>query len=219
MRLRDMAQTPVSYGYRRLHVLLQREGWAVDHKRVYRLYRQEGLILRPKRPRRHISFQICMERPVASGADESWSTDFMSDELFDGRRIRLLTIVDNFTRESLAVKEAASIGGQGVVELLQVQLMRQHRMPKTIRVDNGPEFISKRLDQWAFLNGVELDFSRPGKPTDNRFLTLEDPVEKVECWRKHYNRERPHSALGNLSPREFVAGPGYIGRLTRKTLT
>ena len=146
MRLKDLAQARVSYGYRRLHVLLQREGWAVNHKRIYRLYRQEGLMLRTKRPRRHVSCQRRMERPVAAGADESWSMDFMSDELFDGRRIRLLTIVDNFTRESLAIKVAASIGGQGVVEVLH-QLMQQHRMPKTIRVDNGPEFTSKRLDQ------------------------------------------------------------------------
>ena len=222
MRLRDLAQARVSNGYRRLHILLQREGWAVNHKRVYRLYRQEGLMLRTKRPKRHVSHQRREERPLAAEANESWSMDFMSDEQFDGRRIRLLTIVDNFTRESLAIKVAASIGGQGVVEVLH-QLMKEHRIPKTIRVDNGPEFTSKRLDQWAYLNGVELDFSRPGKPTDNAyieafngrfrqeclnenwFLSLEDAEEKVGSWRRHYNGERPHSALGNLSPREFVA--------------
>ena len=116
---------------------------------------------------------------------------------------------------------AASIKGEAVVEVLH-QLMRQHRLPQTIRVDNGPEFTSKRLDQWAYLNGVELDFSRPGKPTDNAFieafngrfrqeclnenwfLSLSDAEEKVETWRRHYNGERPHSALGNLSPREFA---------------
>lgn len=222
MRLKELAQTRVGYGYRRLHVLLQREGWAINHKRVYRLYWQEGLMLRSKKPRRHVSCQRRMERPVAAAVDESWSMDFMSDELFDGRRIRLLTIVDNFTRESLAIKVAASISGQGVVEVLH-QLMQRHRLPKRIRVDNGPEFTSKCLDQWAYLNGVELDFSRPGKPTDNAFiesfngrfrqeclnenwfLSLKDAVEKVESWRRHYNGERPHSALGNLSPREFVA--------------
>ena len=141
----------------------------------------------------------------------------MSDELFDGRQIRLLTIVDNFTRESLAIKVAASIKGEAVVDVLQ-------RLPRTIRVDNGPEFTSKRLDQWAYLNGVELDFSRPGKPMDNAFiealngrfrqeclnenwfLSLEDAAEeKVEIWRRRYNGERPHSALGNLSPQEFAA--------------
>ena len=159
---------------------------------------------------------------MASGVDESWSMDFMSGELFYGRRIRLLTIVDNFTREGLAIKVAASMEGAGVVEVLQ-RLMEQRRLPRTIRVDNGPEFTTKRLDQWAYLNGVDLDFSRPGKPTDNVFieafngmfrqeclnenwfLSLEDAEEKVESWRRHYNGERPHSALGNLSPREFAA--------------
>ena len=154
---------------------------------------------------------------MAAGVDESWSVDFMSDEVFDGRRIRLLTIVDNFTRESLASKVGASIKGDAVVEVLQ-RLNEQRRLPRTVRVDNGPEFTSKRLDQWACLNGVELDFSRPGKPThnaliksfngrfrqeclnENWFLSLEDAEEGVESWRKHYNGERPHSALANLPP-------------------
>ena len=219
MRLRDLAQAQVSYGYRRLHILLLREGWAVNHKRVYRLYRQEGLMLRTKR---HVSHQRREERPLAAEANESWSMGFMSDELFDGRRIRLLTIVSNLTRESLAIGVAASIGEKGVVEILH-QLMKEHRIPKTIQVDNAPEFTSKRLDQWAYVNGVELDFSRPGKPTDNAFieafngcfrqeclnenwfLSLEDAEEKVESWRRHCNGKLPHSALGNLSPREFVA--------------
>ena len=162
-----------------------------------------------------------MDRSVATGADESRSMDFMSDELFDGRRIRLLTIVDNFTRESLAVKVAASIGGQDVVEVLH-RLMQQHRLPGTIRVDHGPEFTSKRLDQWAYLNGVELGFSRTGKPTDNAFiesfnerlrqeylnenwfLSLEDAREKIEGWRWHYNGERTHSTLSNLAPEAFA---------------
>ena len=221
MRIRDLAQSRVSYGYRRLHVLLQREGWPVNHKRVYRLYCQEGLMLRKKKPKRHVSCRKREERPVAAGVDEIWSMDFVSDELFDGRRIRLLTIVDNFTRESLAVRVAASIRGQDVVDVLQ-RLKEQRRLPRTIRVDYGPDFTSKRLDQWAYLNRVELDFSRPGKPTynafiesfndrfrqeclnENWFLSLADAEEKVERWRNHYNGERPHSALGNLSPREVA---------------
>ena len=221
MRIRDLAQSRVSYGYRRLHVLVQQEGWEVNHKRVYRLYCQEGLMLRTKKPKRHVSCQRRDERPVAAGIDDSWSTDFMSDELFDGRRIRLLTIVDNLTRESLAIRVGATIRGQVVVEVL-LRLNEQRRLPQTIRVDNGPEFTSKRLDQWAYLNGVELDFSRSGKPTDsafiesfngrfrqeclneNWFLSLDDAVEKVESWRSHCNGERPHSALGNLTPREFA---------------
>lgn len=221
IRLRDLAQARVSYGYRRLHIMLLREGWKVNHKRVYRIYRQEGLQMRPKKPRRHVSACRRMERPTAIEPDDTWSMDFMSDELFDGRRIRLLTIVDNFTRESPAIEVDQSLGGHRVVEVLR-RVGEKRGLPKTIKVDQGPEFTSKALDQWAYLNGVELDFSRPGKPGDNAFiesfngrlrqeclneswfLSLEDAQEKVEAWRQHYNRERPHSALGNLSPREYA---------------
>jgi len=221
IRLRDLAQARVSYGYRRLHIMLLREGWKVNHKRVYRIYRQEGLQMRPKKPRRHVMACRRMERPVATERNDSWSMDFMSDELFDGRRIRLLTIVDNFTRESPAIEVDQRLGGHRVVEILR-KLKEERGLPKTIRVDQGPEFTSKALDQWAYLNGVELDFSRPGKPVDNAFiesfngrlrqechneswfLSLEDAREKVEAWRDHYNRERPHSALGNLAPQEYA---------------
>ena len=157
----------------------------------------------------------------ARGPNDGWSMDFMSDELYNGRRIRLLTLVDNFTRESLAIEVDSHVGGHRVVEILQ-RLSDERSLPKTIRLDNGPEFISKVLDQWAYLNGVELDFSRPGKPTDNAFieafngrlredclnenwfLSLEDARDKVGTWREEYNRLRPHSALGNLSPEEFT---------------
>jgi len=147
--------------------------------------------------------------------------DFMSDQLFDGRRMRLLTLVDNFTRESLAIEVNDHIRAHKVVEVL-MQVGRGRKLPRTIRVDNGPEFISKALDQWAYLNGVELDFSRPGKPTDNGlieafngrlrqeclneswFLSLEDAREKVESWRQQYNRDRPHGSLGNMAPAEYA---------------
>jgi len=152
----------------------------------------------------------------------------MSDELYDGRRIRLLTLVDNFTRESLAIEVSDHLGGHRVAEVL-MRLGEERNLPKTIRVDNGPEFISKVLDQWAYLNGVALDFSRPGKPTDNAFiealngrlrqeclneswfLSLEDAREKVEVWRQEYNRQRPHGALGNLTPVEFARVREIVG--------
>ena len=221
LRLKDLAQTRVSYGYRRLHVMLQREGWKVNHKRVYRLYREEGLGMRSKRPRRHVTACHRMVRPVVTEPNEGWSMDFMTDELFDGQRIRLLTIVDNFTRESPAIEVDSHLGGQRVVEVL-MRLGEERVLPQTIRVDNGPEFISKRLDQWAYLNNVKLDFSRPGKPTDNGLieafngrlrqeclneswvLSLEDAKEKVEAWRQDYNTERPHGALGNLAPLDYA---------------
>ncbi len=228
MRLRDLAAARVSYGYRRLHVLLQREGWTVNHKRVHRLYRLEELALRRKKPRRHVSAQRRESRPVPTGRDHSWSMDFMSDELYDGRRIRLLTLVDNFTRESPAIWVGRSIGGLRVAEVLEGLALEQ-RLPKIIRVDNGPEFTSKVLDQWAYLHGVELDFSRPGKPTDNAFieafnarvrqeclnanwfLSLDDARGKIEDWRQDYNAERPHSALGNRTPQEFAVAAEAAG--------
>ena len=209
IRIRDLAQARVHYGYRRIYLQLRREGWKVNHKRVYRIYKQEGLIMRSKRPRRHVSACRRVEIPPAHKPDESWSMDFMSDELCTGQRIRLLTLVDNFTRESLAIEVDNSIGAHRVVEIL-MKLARERRLPASIRVDNGPEFTSKQLDQWAYFNGVELDFIRPGKPTENAFiesfngrlrqeclnenwfLSLEDARSKVEEWRLYYNRQRPH---------------------------
>jgi putative transposase len=169
-----------------------------------------------------------MERPVATDANQGWSMDFMSDEPYDGRRIRLLTLVDNFTRENLAIEVSDHLGGHRVAEVL-MRLGEERNLPETIRVDNGPEFISKVLDHWAYLNGVALDFSRPGKPTDNAFieafngrlrqeclneswfLSLEDARKKVEVWRQEYNRQRPHGALGNLTPVEFAKVREMVG--------
>ncbi len=147
--------------------------------------------------------------------------DFMSDQLFQGQRFRLLTLVDNFTRESLAVEVGQRLKGDDVGKVLE-RVSQGRETPQAIRVDNGPEFISRSLDLWAYWNGVKLDFSRPGKPTDNAFiesfngklrqeclnqhwfLSLEDAAKKVECWRREYNQQRPHRALGNVPPMEFA---------------
>jgi len=222
LRLRDLAMSRVGYGYRRLHILLLREGWEVNHKRVYRLYREESLGLRRKPPRRRVACLKRKLRPVASEKNECWSMDFMSDQLYDGRRIRLLTIVDNHTRESLAIHVGQRIRGCEVVGVLE-QIVKHHGMPQTIQVDNGPEFISKDVDLWAYWNHVKLDFSRPGKPTDNAyiesfnarfrleclnehwFLSLDDAMEKIKSWQRDYNEKRPHSSLGNIPPEEYAA--------------
>ena len=135
IRIKDLAYARVSYGYRRIHALLKREGWHVNHKRVYRLYRDEGLMMRPKKPRRHVSYKRRVERVDAVEPNEGWSMDFMQDQLFDGRRFRLLTLVDNFTRESLAIEVNQGLGGNQVVELLQ-RVGEKRPLPKTIRVDN-----------------------------------------------------------------------------------
>jgi putative transposase len=221
IRLRDLAAARVGWGYRRLHVLLRREGWVVNHKRVFRIYRDEGLGLRKKVPRRRVACLKRDDRPTATRRNECWSMDFVSDQLFDGRRIRVLTLVDNHTRESLALHVAQRVRGRDVAEVLRLVPMRRG-LPEAIRVDNGPEFISKDMDLWAYWNGVKLDFSRPGKPTDNAFIEafnarlrmeclnehwfmdLEDAREKIECWRQDYNRVRPHGALGNVTPEAFA---------------
>ena len=223
IRLRDLAASRVRYGYRRLHLLLQREGWKVNHKLVYRLYLEEGLQMRTKTPRRKKSCRARVERPKAARINESWSMDFMSERLFDGRRFRLLTLVDNFTRESLAIRVGQRLTGDDVVAALEEVRKRRGAVPGSIRVDNGPEFVGKSLDWWAYFNQVTLDFSRPGKPTDNAFiesfngrlrqeclnqhwfLSLADAAEKVEDWRIDYNTVRPHSSLSGRTPEEFAA--------------
>jgi putative transposase len=226
-RIREIAQQHVTWGYVRIWIQLRREGWPVNRKRVYRLYRLEGLSMRPHKPRRHRSSPTRVERPKAGRVNESWSIDFMADELFDRRRIRLLTIVDDYSRESLAVEVGHRFGGTEVARVLD-RLALTRGLPDRIRVDNGTEFTSKRLDQWAYLRKVKLDFSRRGKPTDNGlieafngrlraeclntnwFLSLDDARQKVNAWRRHYNDDRPHSALGNLAPREFAASSGQV---------
>jgi putative transposase len=220
MRLRELAAARVRYGYRRLHVLLQREGWRVNHKRVYRLYRLDGLALRLRRRRKRIS-AVRVVPPSATAPNERWSMDFMSDNLYDGRRFRILTLVDNVSRESPAIEVDRSLTGQRVVAVLE-RLKATQRLPKRIAVDNGPEFISKALDAWAHRNGVELEFNRPGTPTDNAyieafngrfreecldqhwFVSIDDARITIEAWRQEYNAERPHSALANLTPQAFA---------------
>jgi putative transposase len=225
IRLRDLAAVRVRYGYRRLHVLLRREGYRVNLKLVYRLYCEEGLTMRAKRPRRHRSGLVRKERQSASQPNERWSMDFMAEQLFDGRRLRILTLVDNFSRESLALQVGRRFTGDHVVTVLE-DVVRDRGVPKAIQVDNGPEFISKSLDLWAWSHGVQLDFSRLGKPTDNPFiesfngkfreeclnqnwfLSLADAQEQIDVWRQDYNHERPHRALGGRTPHEFAALQG-----------
>jgi len=221
IRLRDLATSRVGYGYRRLHILLRREGRMINEKRVLRLYREEGLALRSKTPRRRVSCKKREGRSHTTSVNERWSMDFMSDELYDGSRIRVLTLVDNHSRESLAIHVARRIRGRNVVEVLQ-SVAKHRGHPEVIQVDNGPEFLSKDVDFWAYFNGVKLDFSRPGKPTDNAvvesfngrlrqeclnahwFMSLGDAQKKVDVWRWDYNHRRPHSALGGAAPSEFA---------------
>ncbi|MFC7519014.1 IS3 family transposase, partial [Herbaspirillum sp. GCM10030257] len=221
MRIKEIAAARVHYGYKRVHVMLRREGWPDNHKRVYRLYQQEGLSLRLKRPKRNKSARLRQPKHLVTAMNQIWSMDFVADALFDGRRIRALTVVDNYTRESLAIDVGQSLKGEDVVNTLN-RIAGVRGLPATIKVDNGSEFISKVMDKWAYERGIELDFSRPGTPTDNAkvesfngrfrqeclnqhwFLSLEDAQHKIEEWRRYYNEVRPHSALQWATPAEFA---------------
>ena len=166
LRINEIARVRVRYGYKRIHVLLVREGWRINHKRVYRIYCEEGLNLRTKRPRRHRSAAPRQQQLPATHFNESWSMDFITDSLFNGRRFRALTLVDNFSRQCLAIEVDQHLRGEDVVRVMQ-SLKDRYGVPSFIKVDNGPEFVSRVLDKWAYDNRVTLDFSRPGKPTDN----------------------------------------------------
>ncbi|MCX5799926.1 MAG: IS3 family transposase, partial [Candidatus Eisenbacteria bacterium] len=221
MRIREIAETRVRYGYLRIHVLLRREGWCVNHKRVYRIYREESLNLRRRRPRRHVTGSRRMDRPVVEYPNACWSMDFVVDSLFNGRRFRALTVVDNYSRECLAIEAGQNITGAEVVAVMR-RLVKKRGVPDRLRCDNWSEFISKVLDKWAYEHGVTMDFSRPGKPGDNAmiesfngtfrdecldvnwFLSMEDVRERIERWREEYNMFRPHSSLGDLTPRQFA---------------
>lgn len=163
IRLRDLATARPNWGYRRLGLLLEREGWRANHKLVYRLYREEGLGLRRRRPRRRVSAARRQGAPQPARCNEIWSMDFMSDQFYSGRPIRVLTIVDNYSRENLALQVGFRLGGDDVVGVLN-RLIAERGIPDSIRLDNGPEFTSRVLDHWAWCNGVTLDFMRPGTP-------------------------------------------------------
>ncbi len=220
-RIKEIAASRVRYGYRRIHVLLRREGWSVNVKRVYRHYRDLGLQLRNKTPKRRVKAKLRDDRRPATQSNETWAMDFVHDQLATGRKLRVLTIVDTFSRFSPAVEPRFNFSGADVVEVLE-RVGREVGLPVSIRVDQGTEFVSRDLDLWAYQRGVTLDFSRPGKPTDNAFIesfngkfraeclnahwfmTLDDAQRKCETWRRDYNEERPHSAIGNKVPIELI---------------
>lgn len=220
-RLRELAQKRRKFGATRLHTLLRRAGILINHKRTERLYREEGLSLRLKNRKKRIShLRVVMDRPER--INQHWSMDFVSDSLYNGRRFRVLTIVDDLSRECPVLEADHSLTGQRVARVLTRAALTRG-LPEVITVDNGPEFISKALDLWAFENNVKLRFIQPGKPTqnayiesfngkfrdeclnDNVFVTLNSAQKIIETWRQDYNSERPHSSLNKLTPKEFAA--------------
>jgi len=184
-RIREIAETRVRYGYRRVHVLLRREGWPVNAKRVYRLYREMGLQLRNKSPKRKVKAKLREGRSAPAHSNNVWAMDFVHDQLYDGRKIRILTVIDTFTRYVPALDVRERYTGADVVATLE-EVCKVSGYPKSIRVDQGPEFISKDLDMWAYARGVELDFSRPGKPTDNAFIESLNGKFRTECLNAHW---------------------------------
>ena len=222
MRMRELASARIRYGYRKIRVLLNREGWKVGKKLVYRLYREEGLGLRRRPKSRRTVSAHSRQKPRAEGPNQVWSLDFVADQFTGGRRFRALTVVDVYTRECLAIEVGQSLKGQDVVRVLQ-RISQQRSAPQVLFCDHGSEFSSQVMDLWAYHNQVKIDFSRPGKPTDNAhvesfngtlraecldahwFAGPTDAVERIEFWRREYNESRPHRALGERTPHEFAS--------------
>ena len=231
-RLRELAGERRQFGYRRLHIMLVREGQMVNHKRVYRLYQEEGLSVR-KRARKRVSREARVPLAAPIGPNQLWSLDFVSDTLSWGRKIRMLTVVDAFSRESLAIEVDTSLPGVRVARVLD-RIVCERGAPAAISLDNGPELTSRALDQWAYERGVRLRFIDPGKPQQNGyiesfngklrdeclnehwFLSLPHARSLIEDWRLDYNLNRPHSSLGNLTPEEFRLD--HIKRLAEAVL-
>jgi putative transposase len=219
-RLRELASVRVRFGYRRLTVLLKREGWRVNAKRVYRLYGLEGLAVRTK-PRKRLASRARVPLPAPTRPNERWSMDFVSARLADGRWFRTLTVLDLYTRESLALVADRSLTGLKVAGAL-TGILAQRPAPQAITVDNGGEFVSRAMDAWAYAHDIRLDFIRPGKPVDNAFIesfngrlrdeclnshvfaSISEAQVVLEVWRHDYNAVRPHSALCDRTPTEWA---------------
>jgi putative transposase len=220
------------YGYRRLWVLLRREGWLVNHKRVYRIYRSEGLAVRKrKRKRKRVAGWRCETPAVPVRANSRWSMDFMSDATEHRGRLKVLTMVDEYTRECLAIEVDTSLPGFRVVGVLE-RLREIRGLPEEILMDNGPEFTSRVLDVWAHRRGVKLRYIEPGKPMQNPyiesfngkfrdeclnqhwFLNVTEAKQIIESWRQEYNEIRPHSSIGNVAPAEFARRVSRIHLIT-----
>jgi putative transposase len=225
-RLRALAENHRRWGCPLLHRVLKREGMTVNHKRIERLYREEGLSLRHRRRRKRLShLRVAREQPAS--INHTWAVDFVHDALIDGRRFRALTVIDEFSRECLAIEVDTSLTGERVTRVLQ-RLCELRVVPIIIRSDNGPEFRGRVMDEWADGCGVRLQFIEPGKPIQNAFIesfnsrlreeclneqvfrSLDDAGRKIEQWRNEYNRERPHSSLGYLAPEEFAASHSHL---------
>lgn len=222
MRLKELAQARPRFGYERLWILLRREGFTDGRHRIHRIYKEEQLFVRTKRRRRRkFTVELRVPPPTPTQLNEVWAMDFMHDELENGRSIRTLNLIDKFSREALAIDVNYALRAPNVIEALE-RVCQERGKPKIISVDNGSEFTSKAMEAWAYYNDVKLHFIRPGKPTENGhiesfnrrfrdecldailFSSKEHAQEESEKWRNDYNNWRPHTSIGNLTPREFA---------------
>jgi putative transposase len=219
-RLVELAREKPRFGYRRLHVLLSRDGERVNHKRVHRVYREAGLMLRRKK-RKHC-VRVGQPLLTRTAANQEWALDFAHDAVECGRAIRVLSVVDAYTRECPALEVDTSFASRRVTRVLD-GIIVERGIPGAMRVDNGPEFSSRHFLAWCIERGIELIQIQPGKPTQNArvesfhgrlreeclnvswFQNLFDAKRKIAEWRVEYNEERPHSSLGYLTPSEFAA--------------
>lgn len=220
-RMHEIVAARIRFGYRRVHIMLKREGWQVGKNVVYRLYREEGLCLRSKRPRRRKMAVHREARHQPARPNQVWSMDFVHDQLSNGNKIRLLTVVDVFTREALAIEVGSRLRGEDVVRVLN-RLVYLRGRPEAVFCDNGAEFTGQIVDLWAYHHKVRMDFSRPGTPIDNAhiesfngslrdeflnvnwFASLIEAQKLAEAWRRDYNESRPHMAHNGKTPAEFA---------------
>lgn len=234
-RLRELAQTRVSFGYRRLHVLLRRDGWRINVKRVRRLYREEGLSLLRRRPARRRSAAMLSTRVPPTAENQRWAMDFMADALADGTRVRVFTLIDLFTRECLALEARPRFTGADVAAVL-TRVGAGRGLPPTIQCDQGTEFTSLALDHWAHAQKLTLDFSRRARPGNNAlceafngsvrreclaqayFSTHTEVQAELDRWRDDYNNHWPHQSLANLPPAQFGAQRAATQALAGRTL-
>jgi putative transposase len=218
--LNHFAQKHPRNGFRKLYLRIRNAGYTWNHKRVYRIYKQLGMNIKRKAKKR-LPERVKTPLQNLHTPNHIWSMDFMSDTLWNGRRYRLLNVIDEFNREVLDIEADTSLPARRVIQTLE-RICEWRGKPKIIRVDNGPEFISTRLELWCKQHSITLDFIRPGKPTENArverfngsfrrelldcyiFSTLNEVREKSHEWMVDYNNLRPHEALGDLSPIQFL---------------
>lgn len=231
--LLKLARQKPRYGYRRLHALLERQGHGVNVKRVYRLYAEEGLAVRRRKRKRLIRDPLAGARLLR--INQEWAMDFIVDSLANGRMVRILSVVDAYTRECLALEADVSLGSGRVTRVLE-QLIEERGRPESLRSDNGPEFTSRRMIRWAEGQKIALVHIQPGRPMQNGhvesfhgrlrdeclnaswFRTLNDVRETLANWRQEYNWERPHSSLGYRTPEQFRQAIGYANMEGTKRL-